>query len=542
MNEINLNVEPLEERLNLSGSVFLDGADLIIRGTTLDDVISVVRVEGELGVTINEFDHGLFSPTGKIDVKMFAGDDSLSIQLGIQNDTFISAGQGDDVVWGGSGKDMIYGNAGNDVLNGRWGKDVLVGAEGRDILRGSLGFDTLRGGGGQDKLYGGEGNDNLQGGDGADLLFGQEGRDTLRGGSGNDNLQGGAGDDLLLDGGFGADSIYGGAGADLLEGGSGNDRMWGDAGNDVLLGELGDDTINGGIGADYLDGGSGADMLVGGSDADVILGEGGNDTIYGGTGDDDLSGGFGNDEIHGNQGNDSLDGGGNDDILYGDNGDDTLVGGSGSDSLDGGAQYDIAFDRGENLEVRIEEFIVFLDPLDAIDTGWYDQNGGVVNPAGGTTNYVAGSFRNTEYRNFSVFNTSGIDGTVISATLRMYNLGQAAEGEVNGYRSPDSTETYALYEVESDLTGLQNGTLGVNGFTDLGDGTFFGDVIVSAADNGQFVEIELNTDAIAAINAANGEIAFGGAVTTLSTPLEFREFIFGTSHERPDVELVVAIG
>ena len=65
MNEFQLNIENLEERLLLSGNVFTQGANLIVEGTSAADTVEVRQIGGNLRVLVNNFDHGQFAlPTG----------------------------------------------------------------------------------------------------------------------------------------------------------------------------------------------------------------------------------------------------------------------------------------------------------------------------------------------------------------------------------------------------------------------------------------------------------------------------------------------
>ena len=332
-------------------------------------------------------------------------------------------------------------------------------------------------------------------------------------------------------GGIGIDVINGFVGADQIEGGNGNDEIWGGDGNDIINGGVGNDFINGGRGNDIMDGGIGNDTLQGAADHDVLLGGIGDDELFGGTGNDTLEGGLGDDNLLGNAGDDVLFGEDGDDLLSGGSGDDSLTGGAGQDSLNGGLDFDIAFDEGESLNVNIEQFI---QQFNAQATGWYRDSG--VSVSG---NYIVGRRSNADVRNYAVFDLSQNEATVDSATLRLFNVDQSiAPGD--GYVGDDPSETYTVFDVLSDPAALEAGTLGSAGWVDLGNGAVFGEVEVSADDNGRFVEIELNANAIAAINAADGEFAIGGAITTLrpNFTAATRESVFAFSHEQPDVQLI----
>jgi len=97
-------------------------------------------------------------------------------------------------------------------------------------------------------------------------------------------------------------------------------------------------------------------------------------------------------------------------------------------------------------------------PLTPTAFGFYHEGGSVVS----TTNHAVGFFAGSppgELRNFFVFDLSGVN-------------------------------------VSTDLTTLAAGTGGTAAFTDLGTGTSFGSVVVSAASNGQNVDVALNLNGL----------------------------------------------
>jgi hypothetical protein len=76
-------------------------------------------------------------------------------------------------------------------------------------------------------------------------------------------------------------------------------------------------------------------------------------------------------------------------------------------------------------------------------------------------------------------------------------------------------------------------------FADLGSGVSYGSQVVSQADDERIVTISLNAAAIAALNQANGLVAFGGAITTLNREA-FDEYVFaGTNFVTDTRQLVV---
>jgi len=179
--------------------------------------------------------------------------------------------------------------------------------------------------------------------------------------------------------------------------------------------------------------------------------------------------------------------------------------------------------------------------LEAIDCGFYSSDG---SHSPGSTNYVAGDTAAAgiaEKRNFFVFDLSGVSGTVAHAALQIYNPGDPPDPG-NGFNSPDPSERYSVQDVTTDIATLTAGGSGlVSVFGDLGDGTVFGFVDVDAAANGTSVLIPFNHNGGGAVNAAiGGQLAFGGAVTTLAgNPIQT---VFAYSHGSMRQRLILDLG
>ncbi|MEM7315564.1 MAG: calcium-binding protein, partial [Planctomycetota bacterium] len=220
--------------------------NLKITGTDVADSFRIdpTSVAGEVQVSLAGQHVGFFSPTGRIEVDTFDGDDFVRIDEAITLETLVRGGNGNDELIGGSGPDRLIGNANNDILRGRDGDD------------------TLFGGSGIDDITGGSGNDSINGGNGNDVIDGNSGNDTIVGSNGNDSILGGGG----------VDDINGGAGDDFLDGGGANDTLTGGDDDDILLGGSGDDTLTGSADADILIGGIGVDTLVGSNGEDILIG------------------------------------------------------------------------------------------------------------------------------------------------------------------------------------------------------------------------------------------------------------------------------
>jgi Calx-beta domain/RTX calcium-binding nonapeptide repeat (4 copies) len=176
-------------------------------GSEKDDAMATAVDASTLRVTLDWDSHDYsLAAIDEIHFRGHQGDDSLSADSLLLQNTWL---------FGGSGYDSLSGGGGNDTIDG--------GAD-DDTLHGGDGSDTVTGGSGHDSLDGGAGDDSLAGADGNDALTGDAGNDTLDGGDANDTLDGGDGDDILT-GGAGDDALYGGAGTDTLSGGSGNNSL-----------------------------------------------------------------------------------------------------------------------------------------------------------------------------------------------------------------------------------------------------------------------------------------------------------------------------
>ncbi len=174
--------------------------------------------------------------------------------------------------------------------------------------------------------------------------------------------------------------------------------------------------------------------------------------------------------------------------------------------------------------------------INAADRGWYQQDGShtPTNP-----NFLTGfsSSANAEAHSFFVFSIPALapGETILSAELRLQN-------PTNGFSSPDATETLQFQDATTPISTLIDGTGGVAAFTDLGNGTVFGSRTVSAADNGMTVVIPLNNAFIsAATAAANGQLAIGGQLTTITRTTGIGEFIFGYSGSTQSTQLFLTI-
>lgn len=169
--------------------------------------------------------------------------------------------------------------------------------------------------------------------------------------------------------------------------------------------------------------------------------------------------------------------------------------------------------------------------LDAIDRGWY-RDSGSHDPS--NDNYAAGDVDFARFNNFFVFDLTAVSDPATTATLRLWN------GSF-GYRSPDPSETYEVFDVTTSIATLVDGTGGAAAHVDLGSGTALGSFVATSASNQTFIEIALNAAGVSYVNSnLGGQIAFGGKVSTLD-PNGPSEALFLFSEGRPptDTQLVL---
>jgi hypothetical protein len=170
----------------------------------------------------------------------------------------------------------------------------------------------------------------------------------------------------------------------------------------------------------------------------------------------------------------------------------------------------------------------------AFDTGWYDSTG-THNPA--NANYIAGWYHSggdIGYHDWFAFNVPVLPGALATASL-----------VVNAYNvvAPLGTLGYELRDVSTPVATLVAGGSGLtNIYNDLGDGVIYGTRTFSTNESNLSVTIPLNSAAVAALSAAQGQaFAFGGQVNNLLGTTN-DQYIFGASlGVTNDVRLVLGV-
>ena len=170
--------------------------------------------------------------------------------------------------------------------------------------------------------------------------------------------------------------------------------------------------------------------------------------------------------------------------------------------------------------------------INATDRGWYDIGG---SHSSSLKNYVAGDSRGNcslcedDFRNFFVFDLAGITQPIASGKLALFNPGPTPTA---GYMSNDPSETFELHDITTAISTLRatnNGAVAI--WNDLGTGAVYGSKAMTAADQGDYVEITLNSAAVAAMNSNHGLFGIGGSITSLDDVAN-SEIIFSGSDGR----------
>ena len=271
----NLNLETMERRDLMTGSVSTSAATVYISGTSASDTAEVrVETQGtstvcddKLRVSLNHSGHGHTSRIAMYSCSTTSyWDPRIRRVITIPRTTQLVT----DIVFNGyGGNDRMTNNSHLSMrANGGSGNDILTGGTNRDTLTGGSGYDTIRGGGGYDRLVE-SGNTNfrlsnsqLVAGYVTDSLSSIEAA-TITGGSGDNTIDATSfGGPVMLSGGWGNDRLLGGSSADYLDGGPGSDVLYGRGGRDTLNGNSGNDGLFGGQDVDRLTGGSGSDRFL----------------------------------------------------------------------------------------------------------------------------------------------------------------------------------------------------------------------------------------------------------------------------------------
>jgi len=171
---------------------------------------------------------------------------------------------------------------------------------------------------------------------------------------------------------------------------------------------------------------------------------------------------------------------------------------------------DSAMDSDGDLVPALSEYQVDTDPNSAetvLTAG--DRRGSwssVGNHSASDKSTPTGVDTNT-YCSFFIFDLSSLVATVTTAAVRL---------ELTAYTSSNPEETLQFYDVSTPAATLVTDGPDAGIYTDLGSGELFGEFEVNPADQNTVLDIPLNAEAVAGINAAaGGDFAIGLKLETL---------------------------
>lgn len=167
--------------------------------------------------------------------------------------------------------------------------------------------------------------------------------------------------------------------------------------------------------------------------------------------------------------------------------------------------------------------------VSASDCGFYDSNG---NHDSSNKNYISSSPNSLgiSQHNYFVFDLSGVTGTIESATLKLWDRGTTFRAGT--YTSYGVANPPSISDIESSQTALTGGT-GI--FASLTSGTQYGSANVASGLSNTYVTINLNSDAVADLQAHVGSLfAFGGGYASPQYA-----YVFGQSTQADLNQLVL---
>lgn len=158
-----------------------------------------------------------------------------------------------------------------------------------------------------------------------------------------------------------------------------------------------------------------------------------------------------------------------------------------------------------------------------------------------------------ENRAYVTFNTSGVSGPVIAATLQLVTSSYVSQGPAGTFPNftvqSHPSEHFDVFDVSTSYTSLQTpfinacgcfpptpNAAGLAAFADLGSGDVYGGFDASAANVGLALDIPLSAQAIADINAA-GANGFAVGITFAGVPFQGLLGLFGAPLVQQTIDL-----
>ncbi|MBX3443211.1 MAG: PEP-CTERM sorting domain-containing protein [Planctomyces sp.] len=173
--------------------------------------------------------------------------------------------------------------------------------------------------------------------------------------------------------------------------------------------------------------------------------------------------------------------------------------------------------------------------LDAVDSGWYGDNGFHDSTNEGfltsINDFPTDDWPHVNLRNFFVFDLSSVNGPITSAALRLEN----PIGLVNG-----APALYELFDVSTPIDVLTSSHMFATDIhDDLGDGALLGSILADGTFSPGFAEFTLNADALSILNASSGLVAFGGRLTVETGETVPQSALFGMTSSSSVRQLIL---
>ncbi|MFP6687617.1 MAG: hypothetical protein VB934_23055, partial [Polyangiaceae bacterium] len=144
---------------------------------------------------------------------------------------------------------------------------------------------------------------------------------------------------------------------------------------------------------------------------------------------------------------------------------------------------------------------------DAVDRGWWKNDGSHTAANDNTATGQSGLNLFNLYNSYFIFDLAGVNGTVVSAKLKM---------EIENYTSTDNSESLSVWDVSTKAATLEADGNSTAIFQDLMTGQNYGSFLVKSADVGKVLDIPLNAQAVSKIKAAlGGKFSVGLHVDTI---------------------------
>jgi hypothetical protein len=168
-------------------------------------------------------------------------------------------------------------------------------------------------------------------------------------------------------------------------------------------------------------------------------------------------------------------------------------------------------------------------PIDASFAGWYSEAGESSTNQGLSPSYRAGNYDAITYRNYFVFDRSGLTGAHIEkATLDIFLPGADFGATYFSADPADVGAIFSLYKFDGSMSALVSGSNPLSSYADLApNGSLFGNITVSESSNaGVLLSLELNPFFLSYLNSVAGEFVLAGSLSNADASPVSDELMF----------------